>query len=80
MRSLPAWVKVLLVVLAVGVVGGLVWYLRQSKPLASLSTSPLPTSGVSAIQPKQEYTNPLDKNTQYSNPFASYQNPFDALK
>ncbi len=27
-----------------------------------------------------QYQNPFDKNAQYVNPFASYKNPFDALK
>ena len=29
---------------------------------------------------KTEYQNPFDKNTQYTNPFSDYQNPFDNLK
>lgn len=78
MGSLPAGVKVLLIVLAVVVMGGLVWYLGRSKKLVSIS--PSPTSLTTFIQPQSGYTNPLDKNTQYSNPFASYKNPFDALK
>ena len=29
---------------------------------------------------KTEYQNPFDKNTQYTNPFNDYQNPFDQIK
>lgn len=37
-------------------------------------------SEVLAVVLKDDYSNPLDKKTQYSNPFSSYQNPFDNLK
>ena len=78
MGLLPAWVKVLLVVLGVGLLGGLVWYTKLGGKLAT--GSPTSSSLTTSVQPQQNYSNPLDKDTQYSNPFASYQNPFDALK
>ena len=67
----------MLVILGVGLLG-VVWYTRQGGKLAI--GSPQPSSLTTAVQPQQSYANPLDKNTQYSNPFASYQNPFDALR
>ncbi len=32
------------------------------------------------VQPQVQYQNPLDKKTQYTNPFSSYKNPFDGLR
>ncbi len=33
-----------------------------------------------AIAPKAQYQNPLDKSSQYTNPFSETKNPFDNLK
>ena len=33
-----------------------------------------------AVALKKEYQNPFDENTQYTNPFSDYHNPFEGLK
>ncbi|MDP3973892.1 MAG: hypothetical protein Q8P92_03585 [Candidatus Daviesbacteria bacterium] len=43
----------------------------------------LPVPGVKkepTVSLQNQYQNPFDKSSQYVNPFASYKNPFDALK
>lgn len=56
-------------------------YLRNTstKPAPSATVEQTDTASNSA-QLKTEYNNPFDKKSQYSNPFADYQNPFDNLK
>lgn len=39
-----------------------------------------PFSKAPRVKLQTQYENPFDKNTQYVNPFSSYQNPFDKLK
>lgn len=33
-----------------------------------------------SVELKADYKNPLDKTSQYLNPFSAYKNPFDTLK
>lgn len=33
-----------------------------------------------SVEPTATYENPLDKSSQYVNPFSEFKNPFDALK
>jgi len=47
-------------------------------PLKSLSLPGQPKESTISLQ--KQYQNPFDKDTQYVNPFSSYQNPFDTLK
>lgn len=42
--------------------------------------NPLTKITKSAVAPTTQYSNPLDKESQYVNPFSSYKNPFDKLK
>jgi len=41
--------------------------------------TPRPTSNVE-VPVETQYQNPFDENTQYVNPFSSYQNPFDSIE
>lgn len=36
--------------------------------------------GQKSTAPQAQYQNPLDTKSQYTNPFSSYKNPFEALK
>lgn len=38
------------------------------------------SAAVPEVQLKTEYQNPFDKDTQYTNPFSEYKNPFDSLE
>lgn len=33
-----------------------------------------------SVELKEEYSNPLNKEAQYINPFSQYKNPFDSIK
>lgn len=43
-------------------------------------TNPLKTTKEPTVTLQKQYDNPLDKSSQFVNPFSSYQNPFDSLK
>lgn len=45
---------------------------------AKVDRSVAPQEAQVTLQSK--YQNPFDKNTQYTNPFSDYKNPFDQLK
>lgn len=46
-----------------------------------LKSIPLPqVKKETSVSLQKQYQNPFDKNTQYVNPFSSYQNPFETLK
>jgi len=50
--------------------------LKQS-PKTPSATTDISSREESEINPKEEYSNPFSKNTQYVNPFSEYINPFD---
>lgn len=63
------------------IVLALIFYVLLSQGIIK---SPVKLPGVKKTEPtvslQTQYANPFDKNSQYVNPFASYKNPFDALK
>lgn len=59
------------------------FYISQGKKEEKkVEVLPTPTSVPKEplITPQVEYENPLDKDTQYVNPFSEYKNPFDAVQ
>jgi len=60
---------------------GLVYYIFTNTRLSQYAPASLrPFLAGEATSPKAVYQNPLDKSTQYTNPFDTNKNPFDNLK
>lgn len=72
----------LLLILVAGILvaGLLLLVLRSSQISQYLPESIRPFIGSGSVAPKADYQNPLDKKSQYSNPFEENKNPFDNLK
>ncbi|MBI2040365.1 hypothetical protein HYT18_04800 [Candidatus Microgenomates bacterium] len=56
----------------------LIYFGIIKNPLKTLTVPGVKKEPTVSLQ--NQYQNPFDKSTQYVNPFASYKNPFDALK
>ena len=59
---------------------GLIAVFVVTKTLTKSTQKLAKTQEIVAVAIKSEYQNPFDENTQYSNPFNDYQNPFDDIK
>jgi len=70
-------IVVLVIVILVGIDIFLVF--RNLANSVNKSLSSLEPTKQASVTLKNQYDNPFDKNTQYSNPFSSSQNPFDNL-
>lgn len=75
-KSVQRGAAPLLVILIV-VVAALILYVAFSKGRIRV---PGTSTKESAVQVAQQYQNPFDKSTQYTNPFSGYKNPFDNLQ
>ncbi len=76
---LPLMLVVLLLILVV--VGVVLW--KNFYPTSNVANQPatsIPTIRPATVTLKSDYSNPFDNKTQYSNPFADYNNPFDGVK
>lgn len=73
-------VPLLLLLIAAVIIFGLAAAGIIKIPIKSLPAIPGVNKKEPAVSLQKQYQNPFDKNSQYVNPFSSYQNPFDALK
>lgn len=60
--------------IAAGIAAAILYFLMTQGVIKN------PISRAPRVKLQTQYQNPFDKNTQYVNPFSSYQNPFDNLK
>lgn len=68
----------LIIIIAAGLLIGV--YLVSQKTNLFPKASTTPSSSEPNVTLKEEYKNPFDEKSNYSNPFDSYQNPFESLK
>ena len=73
-------VPLLLLLIAAVIIFGLAAIGVIKIPLKSLPAIPGINKQEPAVSLQKQYQNPFDKNTQYINPFSTYQNPFETLK
>ncbi len=74
----------LFIIIIVSLVLAAIGFVLVSQGIIKLPGSTNKTSPASANKPtvelKEEYKNPFDKKTNYTNPFSEYKNPFDTLQ
>ena len=71
-------IMVILAIIFLAVVAGAGFFVYKTITKSTQKVSQSSQSLTVAL--KEEYSNPFSKDTNYSNPFSSYQNPFDNLK